>query len=216
MIDSLNHDVGSMNRSFDCLGGQFTNASPLMSLMVDYHHYLYGSIGSKIGLYLAHFVISFIGPMLSFGIVLYENFGGDRQKRNIMNQLLSGFIITCFVPNTIFSICKLWFDLYGLIDSNTMSFLVAFCYFVFMNAFGYINELTVLRFMYIVKWKRIKVINDQFWFQILFVSNALIALVSTIMICLSSKSILHSSLNIFSRLIQTSKIGDAPEECYTR
>ena len=216
MVNLTDYDSGFTDHNFTCTGGQFANASPLMSLMVEYHHYLYGSTISKIGLYLAHFAISFIGPLLSFGIVLYENFGGDRQKRNIMNQLLSGFIITCFVPNTIFSICKIWFDLFGLIDATTMSILVGFCYFVFMNAFGYINELNLLRFMYIVKWKRIKVINDQFWFQILFVSNALIALATTIMISLTSKSLLHSSKKIFSRLIQTSKIEDAPSECYTR
>lgn len=216
MINSTEHNSISTNGSFTCSSGQFADSTPLMNLMEDYHLYLYGSVPSKLGFYLAHFGISFIGPLLSFGIVLYENFGGDRQKRNIMNQLLSGFIITCFVPNTIFSMCKIWFDLFGLIDARAMSVLVGFCYFVFMNAFGYVNELTILRFLYIVKWKRIKVINDQFWFHVLSVSNAFIALTTTIMICLSSKSLLHSSLKIFSRLIQTSRIEDAPKECYTR
>ena len=216
MLNSTAQDMNLQNHNFTCFGSQFANHSPLMNLMVEYHDYLYGSIPSKVGLYLAHFVISFIGPMLSVGIVLYENFGGDRQKRNIMNQLLSGFIVTCFVPNTIFSICKICFDLFGLIEERTMLILVGFCYFVFMNGFGYLNELTILRFMYIVKWRRIKVINDQFWFQVLFMSNALVALVTSIMISLTSKSLLHSSVQVFSRLIQTSKIQDAAEECYVR
>ena len=216
MMNSTDHNSSSTNGSFTCSTSHFANATPLMSLMEDYHHYLYGSIPSKLGFYVAHFVISFIGPLLSIGIVLYENFGGDRQKRNIMNQLLSGFIITCFVPNTIFSMCKIWLDLFGLIDASTMSVVVGFCYFCFVNAFGYVNELTIIRFLYIVKWKRIKVINDQFWFHILSISNAVIALTTTIMICLSSKSLLHSSLKIFPRQIQTSRIEDAPIECYTR
>jgi hypothetical protein len=182
----------------------------------EYHIYLYGATRSKVWFYLSHFIVAFIGPLMSIGIVLYENFGGDRQKRNIINQLLSGFIITCFIPNTIFSMCKIWLDLFGLVDERIMCCLIAFCYFVVMNGFGFVNELTIIRFMYIVVWKRVKVINDQFWFHVLSVSNFVIAMCTAVMITLTSKSLIHSSLKIFPRLVHTAKIEHVPEGDYER
>ena len=194
----------------------FINGTYKLSLVEEYHIYLYGAVLSKVWFYLSHFIVAFIGPCMSIGIVLYEIFGGDRQKRNIMNQLLSGFIITCFIPNTICSMCKIWLDLFGLIDERIMCCLIAFCYFVVLLGIAFVNELTIIRFMYIVVWKRVKVINDQFWFPVLSVSNVTIPTCTTVMIILTSKSLLHSSLKTFPRLVQTAKIEDVPEGDYER
>ena len=187
-----------------------------LSIVEEYHIYLYGTMLSRIGFYFSHFIVGFIGPCLSIGIVLFENFGGDRQKRNIMNQLLSGFIITCFIPNTISSLCNIWLDLFGLINERFMCFLIAFCYFVVVNGFGFVNELCTFRLMYIVVWKRVKVINDQFWFHVISASNFAIAMCTSIMITLTSQSLLHSSLKTFPRIVQTAKIEDVQEKYYER
>ena len=51
---------------------------------------LYGGTQGKILLYWSISLFSFVGPVLMFGIVIFEMFGGDSQKRTIINRLLSG------------------------------------------------------------------------------------------------------------------------------
>ena len=48
---------------------------------------LYGGTQGKILLYWSIFQFSFVGPVLMFGIVIFEMFGGDSQKRTIINRL---------------------------------------------------------------------------------------------------------------------------------
>ena len=192
------------------------NGSQCLTSVEEYHQYLFGTTLSKLGFCFSHFTVSVIGTLMLVGIVLYENFGGDRQKRNILNQLLSGFMMTFFVPNTMYSICKIWFDLFGFVDEQIMCFLIGFSYFCFTYGFGCLNQLTIIRFYYIVVWKRMKVINDQFWFQFLTASNLVVAFITSVYIVVTSKSLIHSSLNAFPRLVQTTKIEDAPDSHYRR
>ena len=68
------------------------------------HEYLYGSIWTKIFLYwIAVFITHIIGPILLSGMIIFETFGGDSQKRNVINRLLS----LCWANQIIFQ-CNLY------------------------------------------------------------------------------------------------------------
>jgi hypothetical protein len=54
---------------------------------------LFDPLDIKILESLAYATCITIGNLLWFGIIHYEKFGGDQQKRSILNQLISGFAL---------------------------------------------------------------------------------------------------------------------------
>ena len=80
--------------------------------------YLYGATPGKIVLYSDIVVSSLIGPILMFGIVIFEMFGGDSQKRTIVNRLLSAFLINAAIVSILVGISRITRDTAGLLDYN--------------------------------------------------------------------------------------------------
>ena len=80
------------------------------------HEYLYGSIPSKIFYFLMVFIEHLLGPVLMSGIVIFEKYGGDPQKRNILNRLLSMALTNQIMFSLVFGLCKVWRGAFGLID----------------------------------------------------------------------------------------------------
>ena len=87
------------------------------------YNYLYGDIEWKIILYTTIFLIMFVGPILMFGIVVFEIFGGDSQKRTIINRLLSGFLINAAIFGIMIGVSRIVRDCYGLVDSRLSLFI---------------------------------------------------------------------------------------------
>merc|ERR1711974_168652 len=96
----------------------YTNDSN-SSAIVLYEH-MYGTAEGKIVLYTSLFLVDVVGPVLAIGIVFYENFGGDRQKRTIVNRLLSfgvgNIAVYCVLSGT-FRVIR---DTCGLLDYRMM------------------------------------------------------------------------------------------------
>lgn len=125
------------------------------------YQYLYGGVEGKICLYLYLVLSMGVGSVLSGGIVYYENFGGDPQKRSILNRLLS-MILVCLM---MFAISKgTWRivrDVNGLL-SYDLCLWIQFCgYWLKLCIMLFYCELTILRHLFIVVWKRMRVINDE-------------------------------------------------------
>ena len=128
------------------------------------HEYLYGSIWTKVFLYwFAVFITHVIGPILLSGMIIFETFGGDSQKRNAINRLLS----LCWANQIIFSLflgsCRVWRGSFGLIDINVMKWIEGFAQVFGVSIVLFYDEMTILRFLYIVVWKRVIRFDDQFW-----------------------------------------------------
>ena len=162
------------------------NNSSLFNISIDsqlneFHHYLYGGVWSKTGYYISSFVVGFVGSILPSGILLYEQFGGDPQKRNIINRLLSLCLFNQIMLFAIVEICRVCREIIGLLDFSYMLWIDGFGEIFGISTLFFYNEMTIVRFLYIVIWKRVKLIDDGVWAFFLAASTYLISLSLAIM-----------------------------------
>ena len=97
------------------------------------------------------------------GIVIFEIFGGDSQKRTILNRLLSACLINAAISFIGLGIMRTIRDAIGVFDYN-LGLILRLCLRFFVNS-GYIfyNILTIFRYLFIVVWKRMRGVQDKFW-----------------------------------------------------
>ena len=127
------------------------------------YEFLYGDFEGKIILYITIFFIFLIGPILMLGIVTFEMFGGDSQKRTIINRLLSGFLGNVAVFGFMMGVSRIIRDGYGLVDSR-LGMCIQFTHMVLRNAaYLYYSSLTIWRFLFIAVWKRMRGVDDNFF-----------------------------------------------------
>ena len=127
------------------------------------YNYLYGDTTGKIVLASNLIISSIIGPTLMFGIVIFEMFGGDSQKRTIVNRLLSALLINASIAIILTGIIRTIRDAVGLLDYNQALFLRLLVRFFVNSAYIFYNILTVFRYLLIVVWKRMRGVQDTFW-----------------------------------------------------
>ena len=123
---------------------------------------LYGSTEAKIGFGFMMGINHVIGPILVLGIVLFETNGGDSQKRNIINRLQSIALINLMIFTFLLGGCKIWRQAVGLIQFNTMKILESVGYVICINIILLMDEMTILKYLHIIVWKRVKGLNDGF------------------------------------------------------
>ena len=127
------------------------------------YQYLYGDVSGKIVLYSNIVVSSLVGPILMIGIVIFEMFGGDSQKRTIVNRLLSALLINTAIWSFLLGITKASRDIVGLLDYKTALFLQISARLFSNTAYIFYNVLTIIRYLFIVVWKRMRGFQDKFW-----------------------------------------------------
>ena len=146
------------------------------SAIMLYEH-IYGTTERKILLYISLFLVYVVGPLLALGIVLYENFGSDRQKRTIVNRLLSfgvgNIAVYCVLSGT-FRVIR---DVCGLLDYRMMVWINSFTLIFKLSGVFFYTEMTICRFLFIVVWKRIKVMDDDFFMRVLGLSTYTITII---------------------------------------
>ena len=141
-----------------------------------FHEELFGYPTARFSQILLLIVNHIIGPILLSGIIAYEKYGGDPQKRNIINRLQSMSIASLIITTEIFGIVKILREIFGLIDFNAMIWIEClFCMF-FCNALLFFAEMSVLHLLYIVVWKRVKAINDELWACFLAITTNLVSI----------------------------------------
>ena len=141
-----------------------------------FHEELFGYPTARFSQILLLIVCHIIGPILLSGIIAYEKYGGDPQKRNIINRLQSMSIASLIITTEIFGIVKTLREIFGLIDFNVMIWIEClFCMF-FCNALLFFAEMSVLHLLYIVVWKRVKAINDELWACFLAITTNLVSI----------------------------------------
>ena len=153
-----------MNISLEGSMGQLTILSVSANTRLERRHeYLYGSPSAKIAQFFLMFINQVVGTILLAGIIAYEKRGGDPQKRNIINRLQSILFENMIVVKTVIGIGKLSREIFGLIDFSVMIWLEFVIGIALYNITLIFIEIAVIQFMYIVVWKRMKQINDEFW-----------------------------------------------------
>ena len=123
---------------------------------------LYGSTAAKIGFGFMLGINHVIGPILMLGIVLFEMNGGDPQKRNLINMLQSLALINLVIFTCLLGGCKIWRQAVGLIHFDTMKILERVGYVIIANIILLMVQCTILKYLHIVVWKRVKGLNDGF------------------------------------------------------
>ena len=132
--------------------------------------YLYGDFSGKIILYSNIAATSLGGPLLMIGIVIFEMLGGDSQKRTIVNRLLSALLINIVLWSLLLGIIRIARDVVGLLEMNVSLFLRISAQF-FLNAiYIFYNALTIIRYLFIVVWKRMRGVQDKFWSWLFYLS----------------------------------------------
>ena len=186
-----------------------TNNSVLLSVpTADFelnavHEYLYGGLWGKIGYYFIIFICHIIGPILLSGIIIFETFGGDPQKRNVINRLLSLCCTNAILLVSLNGVCKVWRDLFGLIYVEVMIWIEGFGQILVINVLFFFNEMTILRFLYIVVWKRVKGFDDRFWTLFLCI------LTYSWTFCLAVINKHHSEVNLVPLKLVTANLDEA-------
>ena len=153
-----------MNISLDGNVGQITILGVSTNTRLERNHeYLYGSPSAKIAHAFLLFTNHVVGPILLAGIIAFEKRGGDPQKRNLINRLQSILFENVIIVTLMMGIVKLSRETFGLIDFSVMIWFECFAFIGFYNIILLFTEITIIQFMYIVVWKRVKGINDKFW-----------------------------------------------------
>ena len=128
-----------------------------------FYEELFSDPTSKFSKIILLIVTHIIGPIFLSGIIAYEKYGGDPQKRNIINRLQSMGIASLIIATEIHGIVIILRETFGLIDLSIIIWIEClFCMFI-CNALLFFAEMSVIHLLYIVVWKRVKSIDDEFW-----------------------------------------------------
>ena len=103
------------------------------------------------------------GPILTSGIICFERKGGDPQKRNVINRLFSMALLNQIIFSILVGSCRVWRMIFGLISVDAMFWIDFFGYIFCTNFVLFMNEMTILRYLHIVVWKRVRGLDDGFW-----------------------------------------------------
>lgn len=168
---------------------------------------VYGSIDGKISFYVCTFLISFVGPIFFGGLILYETQGGDPQKRTIVNRLLSCIFGITLLYGIYWGLIRLLRNSCGLLPNDVMLWVGFFDDWVKDAGLLFFNELTILRYLYIVIWRRLKVINDDFWMVFLCLTTLAISfIIATTQFMIGRRSKFGSFITVVSHEIEEDAI----------
>ena len=132
-----------------------------------------------------YLTIGFIGIPLIMGIIHYEHFGVDAQKRSILNQLISHFFGTiglCVLFTGFFIALRCWFGPLGTLVANLATIVRR----IALELIGFLaSEILIYKNLCLIKPFWIMSLNDNFWTTFALAWNVIFA----ILLC-------HTNLNI--------------------
>ena len=134
--------------------------------------YMYGSMICKTSYILLLLLTHILGPLFLLGIIAFEKRGGDPQKRNIINRLQSIGISSHIIFTITIGLIRSWRGIFGLIDFDVMIWIECLAYTALSNCILIFDEMAIIQFMYIIVWKRVKGIDDEFWALFLSLATA--------------------------------------------
>ena len=146
----------------------------------DIYEYIYGDLPSRASYYAIVFLVVTVGTFLSLTIVIYEQFGADPMKRTIINRLYSLVFSNLAVNFWIWGTLRVLRDIFGLLPSQKLTWVFCIAQSIGLSSFLFTTELTIFRYLYIVMWKGVRQINDDFWAKFLALSTYSISLYSCI------------------------------------
>ncbi len=121
------------------------------------------------------FIIQIFGNPMCLAIWSYERYGGDPQKRTILNQLTSDLAWHCILAN----MTSLATFMFRLTTGPLSTFMASSTYYVSnqtvaISAMLSLNEMAILKFLSIFTWKRLPPINEDFFGHFLRIMNHLV------------------------------------------
>ncbi len=122
-----------------------------------------------------------VSSCLCFGIWSYERYGGDPQKRTILNQLFGQMALIILLCN----LASLSTLLVRLISGPVQVIVAEVGFFIARAGFSTaclltLNEMAMLRLMSIFMWKRLPPISDNFFGRFLWTLNLALSFTSAV------------------------------------
>ena len=121
------------------------NESETLYSSTKVYEYLYGNIAHYVTYYFGLVLVFILGPLLSLPIVFYERFGADRQKRTIINRLLSLIFINITIQSCIWSVLRLVRGTVGLLEDGSILLIIMFSQVITTSSLFFSTEVTILR-----------------------------------------------------------------------
>ena len=103
--------------------------------------------------------LAFGNPLL-LGIIHYEWFGGDPQKRSLSNRFASNAALAMVFMNTIHAPLTVLVR-FGIGNALFHMVAVKICLMFVVAAIWFVNVNTALRYVQVVIWQRVKEINEE-------------------------------------------------------
>ena len=135
----------------------------------------------KYGIAFSGILVEIISLALSCSVIYFEKFGGDAQKRTILNQLLSSLCILVIwlslFPLNVFLLRILSWPLPQSFVKVSFFMPKAFAGFVGMMI---LNEMIVIRYFSVFVWKRVPPINENIFALAIVIINVCVSGVLTL------------------------------------
>ena len=172
---------------------------------------LYGGTGGQILFYSSTCLFSFFGPILMFGIVIFEMFGGDSQKRTIVNRLLSEILINTALWSILVGATRIARNVFGLLEIDVAMFVRLLTVFLRIAIYIFYNLLTISRFLFIVVWRRMRGVQDRFWMLFFIIATYSIAFWSVSCIYMLGG---HPNIGLMFSIAKVSEQNETSEHRY--
>ena len=137
-----------------------------------------------------------LGPLLMFGIIHYEKFGGDPQKRSLGNRLISSAVKTLAAFAFCWQILLLLnrYDLANLFVYITLTR----CYMgLALASIGFVETSVALRYFQVFVWEHIKEINEDLAMRSIGIS--ILAISGALGYSLNMNLAMYKNLLVFSK-----------------
>ena len=153
------------------------------------------------------YFLSNLGHILLLGIVHYEKFGRDPQKRSLPDQIFSfnmvlGVILSIILSNII--IVRTLFGPIGNAITQLRYYLITSMYSIILGS----TETMLFRCLMIFSWKKYAMVNDEFFATFLNIYNLMIGQIICIICFYIGNFSLHNGYQMFSGYCTNVKDGE--------
>ena len=153
------------------------------------------------------YFLSNLGHILLLGIVHYEKFGRDPQKRSLPDQIFSfnmvlGVILSIILSNII--IVRTLFGPIGNAITQLRYYLITSLYSIILGS----TETMLFRCLMIFSWKKYAMVNDEFFATFLNIYNLMIGQIICIICFYIGNFSLHNGYQMFSGYCTNVKDGE--------
>ncbi len=150
----------------------FSYSKDTLEVWQDPYAIVYNNLWLKLILGVFVISITITGTLLVMGLISYEKFGGDPQKRGIFNQLIAQMLSVILVCQWISASLTFWKTTMGPLTINFLAWTAALClrFFLMFIILTGIEYMTI-KYVSVIVMRRVLPIQDDFFGHFAIVCN---------------------------------------------